>query len=112
MMMRLAFSVAVNVDPDILILDEVIAVGDQAFQAKCRDKIYEFRRAGKTMLSVAQRSHLVRFVRTGHLAGARDCGYGRRAGRGSGTVQQLASTLLAISRHALQSKNGKRNLTR
>jgi ABC-type polysaccharide/polyol phosphate transport system ATPase subunit len=53
MVMRLAFSVAVNVDPDILILDEVIAVGDQAFQAKCRDKIREFRVAGKTMLSVS-----------------------------------------------------------
>ena len=53
MIMRLAFSVAVNVDPDILILDEVTAVGDQAFQAKCREKIREFRDAGKTMLSVS-----------------------------------------------------------
>jgi ABC-type polysaccharide/polyol phosphate transport system ATPase subunit len=53
MVMRLAFAVAVNVDPDILILDEVIAVGDQAFQAKCREKIYEFKEAGKTMLSVS-----------------------------------------------------------
>jgi ABC-type polysaccharide/polyol phosphate transport system ATPase subunit len=53
MMMRLAFSVAVNVDPDILLLDEVIAVGDQQFQAKCRDKIMEFRNAGKTMLTVS-----------------------------------------------------------
>ncbi len=53
MIMRLAFSVAVNVDPAILILDEVIAVGDQAFQVKCRDKIREFRKAGKTMLTVS-----------------------------------------------------------
>ena len=53
MIMRLAFSVAVNVDPDILILDEVIAVGDQAFQEKCKDKIHDFRRRGKTMLSVS-----------------------------------------------------------
>jgi ABC-type polysaccharide/polyol phosphate transport system ATPase subunit len=53
MVMRLAFSVAVNIDPDILLLDEVMAVGDQQFQAKCRDKIMEFRNAGKTMLTVS-----------------------------------------------------------
>ena len=53
MTMRLAFSVAVNLDPDILLLDEVIAVGDHAFQAKCRDKIAEFRESGKTMLVVS-----------------------------------------------------------
>jgi ABC-type polysaccharide/polyol phosphate transport system ATPase subunit len=53
MMMRLAFAVAVNVDPDILILDEVFAVGDQNFQAKCRDKVIEFKRSGKTMLCVS-----------------------------------------------------------
>jgi len=53
MMMRLAFSVAVNVDPDILILDEVFAVGDQNFQTKCREKVMEFRNSGKTMLCVS-----------------------------------------------------------
>ncbi len=53
MMMRLAFSVAVNVDPDILILDEVFAVGDQNFQSKCREKVMEFRNSGKTMLCVS-----------------------------------------------------------
>jgi ABC-type polysaccharide/polyol phosphate transport system ATPase subunit len=53
MMMRLAFAVAVNVDPDILILDEVFAVGDQNFQAKCREKVMEFKRAGKTIMCVS-----------------------------------------------------------
>jgi lipopolysaccharide transport system ATP-binding protein len=56
MVMRLGFSVAVNVDPDILILDEVFAVGDQNFQAKCREKVLEFKKAGKTMICVSHAS--------------------------------------------------------
>jgi ABC-type polysaccharide/polyol phosphate transport system ATPase subunit len=53
MTMRLAFSVAINRDPEILLVDEVLAVGDAAFQAKCIDKIHEFRNAGKTLLCVS-----------------------------------------------------------
>ena len=50
MYMRLAFSVAVNVNPDILVIDEALAVGDGHFQKKCIDKIREFQEAGKTIL--------------------------------------------------------------
>jgi lipopolysaccharide transport system ATP-binding protein len=50
MYMRLGFSVAVHVDPDILLVDEVLAVGDEAFVRKCMDKMDEFRRLGKTLV--------------------------------------------------------------
>ncbi len=50
MYMRLAFSVAVNVDPDILVIDEALAVGDGHFQKKCVDKIRDFQESGKTIL--------------------------------------------------------------
>jgi ABC-type polysaccharide/polyol phosphate transport system ATPase subunit len=52
MYVRLGFSVAVNVDPDVLLVDEVLAVGDEAFAHKCEDKINEFRNRGKTICMV------------------------------------------------------------
>jgi ABC-type polysaccharide/polyol phosphate transport system ATPase subunit len=53
MYMRLGFSVAMNVLPDILLLDEVLAVGDEAFQHKCFGKIWDFKRSGGTMVFVS-----------------------------------------------------------
>lgn len=53
MYMRLAFSAAINVDPDILIIDEILSVGDENFQSKCRQKIQEFRQKGGTVLLVS-----------------------------------------------------------
>ena len=50
---RLGFSVAAHLDPEILLIDEVLAVGDTAFQAKCIDKIREFQRRGVTIVFVS-----------------------------------------------------------
>ncbi len=53
MFMRLAFSVAIHVDPEILLIDEILAVGDAAFQDKCFKKMEEFKKQGITMLLVS-----------------------------------------------------------
>ncbi len=59
MYMRLGFSVAIHVDPEVLLIDEVLAVGDEAFTRKCLDKIGEFRRRGKTIVLVTHSLGLV-----------------------------------------------------
>ena len=53
MYVRLGFSVAINVDPDVLLIDEVLAVGDADFQRKCSEKIADFRQQGKTIVIVS-----------------------------------------------------------
>ena len=60
MYMRLAFSVAIEVDPDILIIDEILGVGDAGFQAKCFERIEDFRSRGKTILLVSHSMDNVR----------------------------------------------------
>jgi lipopolysaccharide transport system ATP-binding protein len=59
MYMRLGFAVAIHVDPDVLLVDEVLAVGDEAFTHKCLDKFAEFKRRNKTILLVTHSLGLV-----------------------------------------------------
>ena len=60
MYMRLAFSVAVNVDPDILLIDEILGVGDSDFQKKCQNKLDEFKRKNKTIVLVTHALDIVK----------------------------------------------------
>jgi ABC-type polysaccharide/polyol phosphate transport system ATPase subunit len=76
---RLGFAVAIHVDPEVLLVDEVLAVGDESFTRKCLDKIGEFRRRGKTILLVTHSLGLVEkmcdealWLRHGRAAGHGD----------------------------------------
>jgi len=62
MYVRLGFAVAVNVDPDILVIDEVLAVGDERFQRKCIDRVMQFQREGRTILLVTHSADQVRSI--------------------------------------------------
>ena len=59
MLLRLGFSIAVNVNPDVLLIDEVLAVGDTFFQNKCIERIREFKRLTKTIVLVSHELNLI-----------------------------------------------------
>lgn len=62
MYVRLGFAVAINVDPDILLVDEILAVGDESFQRKCLNKLYELKEQGKTIVVVSHALDQVRNI--------------------------------------------------
>ena len=62
MLVRLGFAVAVHVDPDVLLVDEVLAVGDEAFQAKCIERVRQFQREGRTIVLVTHALDTVRDI--------------------------------------------------
>jgi lipopolysaccharide transport system ATP-binding protein len=64
MKMRLGFSIVIHTDPDVLLVDEVLAVGDEAFQQKCYRAIERFHEEGKTIIFVSHDMHVVRQVAT------------------------------------------------
>ncbi len=62
MYVRLGFAVAINVEPDILLVDEVLSVGDEAFQQKCLERVRAFQRDGRTIIFVSHAADLVRRI--------------------------------------------------
>lgn len=62
--MRLAFSIAINVDAEILLIDEILAVGDQHFQDKCFNKLKELRDSDKTIVIVSHSLETIRQICT------------------------------------------------
>jgi ABC-type polysaccharide/polyol phosphate transport system ATPase subunit len=59
MYVRLGFAVAIHTDPDVLLIDEILSVGDEAFRRKCADKLDEFQRRGRTLVFVSHDLHAV-----------------------------------------------------
>lgn len=93
MYMRLGFSVAIHMQPDILIVDEILAVGDQAFQSKCIDAIMEMKNNGVTIIIVSHNINLVRTLCTHVLW------IDKGVPQGYGTVDEIAAEYVA---HAYQ----------
>src|SRR5437588_1472707 len=62
MYVRLGFAVAVNLEPDVLVVDEVLAVGDEAFQRKCMDRVKQFQKEGRTIVFVTHDAERVRQI--------------------------------------------------
>jgi ABC-2 type transport system ATP-binding protein len=85
MYVRLGFAVAVNMDPDVLVIDEVLAVGDERFQRKCIGRVKEFQKEGRTILLVTHAPDTVRSIcdrgvvlSHGHLVGEGEPGEATR----------------------------------
>ncbi len=85
MYVRLGFAVAVNMDPDVLVIDEVLAVGDERFQRKCIGRVKEFQKEGRTILLVTHAADTVRSIcdrgvvlSHGHLVGEGEPGEATR----------------------------------
>jgi len=90
MQVRLGFSVAVHINPDVLIMDEILAVGDEAFQHKCISRIESFHRQGKTMIIVSHNmTHIRNFCTRAFWL---DHGRLMAAGEPQGVVDQYLST--------------------
>jgi ATPase subunit of ABC transporter with duplicated ATPase domains len=103
MYVRLGFSVAVHTDPEILLLDEVLAVGDQNFQRKCMDHIYEMKEQGTTLLFV---SHGVEQVsRLCHRAVWLDEGLVMESGPARDVVESYLARVNKKDRERLEEKS-------
>ncbi|MBU6232775.1 MAG: ATP-binding cassette domain-containing protein [Acidobacteria bacterium] len=114
MYVRLGFAVAVNSDPDILVVDEVLAVGDERFQAKCMDRIRQFQADGRTILLVSHNADQVRalcdraiVLEKGHMVSDAPAGesvrvfrehlLGQTAGSSQSTDAHSAMTIVGVT---------------
>jgi len=105
MYMRLGFAVAIHVDPDVLLVDEVLAVGDEAFTHKCLDKFSEFRRRGKTILLVTHSLSLVeRFCDEALWL---DAGVARSHGDPTRVVSEYLMSVEASEEHLMETTTAK-----
>jgi ABC-type polysaccharide/polyol phosphate transport system ATPase subunit len=105
MYMRLGFAVAIHVDPDVLLVDEVLAVGDEAFTHKCLDKFSEFRRRGKTILLVTHSLGLVeRFCDEALWL---DAGVARSHGDPKRVVSEYLMSVEASEEHLMETTTAK-----
>ncbi len=95
MYIRLGFAVAINVDPEILLVDEVLSVGDEAFQRKCIDKVKTFQAEGRTIVVVTHAADLVRQMC--HKAAALEHGVMVAQGEPNDVIRQFRERLLAAS---------------
>lgn len=93
MYMRLGFSIAIHVNPQILIVDEILAVGDQAFQEKCINHIFEMKRSGTTIVIVSHNLDVLRKLCT-HLVWM-DKGHLRAYGTAESLIQEYLAFMQA-----------------
>jgi ABC-2 type transport system ATP-binding protein len=98
MYVRLGFAVAVNMDPDVLLVDEVLAVGDESFQRKCLDRVKRFQREGRTIVFVTHAPDLVRQICD--RAAVLDHGNLVAVGAPGEAVRNFREHLLQQERHA------------
>ena len=92
MYVRLGFAVAVNVEPDILLVDEVLSVGDEAFQRKCIERVKKFQDEGRTILFVTHAADLVRRI----------CGRGIVLDHGQMVIDAAPGEAVRVFRESLQ----------
>jgi ABC-2 type transport system ATP-binding protein len=95
MLVRLGFAVAVHVDPEVLLIDEVLAVGDEAFQAKCLDRIGRFQREGRTIVLVTHALDTVRSIC--HRAAMLHHGSLHAIGAPDDVVREMRYVLLGVT---------------
>ena len=95
MLVRLGFAVAVHVDPDVLLIDEVLAVGDEAFQAKCLERVRTFQREGRTIVLVTHALDTV--IETCDRAAMLHHGELHAVGRPDDVVREMRYVLLGVT---------------